>query len=124
MWGFEEELTAIADGADKSSEERDEPEGCALASGGAAGSRNTVETFCGLSGACGGSVNGMDKVEDVECGTSRSVEEDVEDGGKPVEDVEDVADEGTTVPAREVVPRCAAFSRAADDLQISCNSSK
>lgn len=114
MWGFEEELTAIADSADKSSEERDEPEGCALASGGAAGSRNTVETFCGLSGACGGSVNGMDKVEDVECGTSRSVEEDVED----------VADEGTTVPAREVVPRCAAFSRAADDLQISCNSSK
>lgn len=67
----------------------------ALASGGAAGGRNTVETFCGFSG---GSVNGMDKVEDVKCSTSRSVEEDV-----------DVINEGTAVPAREVVPWCAAF---------------
>jgi hypothetical protein len=74
-------------------------------------------------------------VEDVKDGT---MEEDVEDGGKLVkEDVEDGGpckpdkdggpgkpdkDKGTEVAAvrpREVVPWCAAFPRAADDLQIS-----
>jgi hypothetical protein len=78
-------------------------------------------------------------VEDVEDGTNRSVEQD-EDGGpsKPVkdddedggpsksveDDVVDFVDKGTVVPAREVVPRCAAFPRAADDLQISFSSLK
>lgn len=75
-------------------------------------------------------------------GPSKPVEEDVEeDGPKPVEDVEDggpskpvedddAVDESTTlsvpvsVPAREVVPRCTAFPRAADVLQISSNSLK
>jgi hypothetical protein len=71
--------------------------------------------------------------EDVEDG-GKPVEEEVEDGGKPVED--DVEDGGPGKPdedkdtalaavrPREVVPRCAAFPRAADDLQISCSSLK
>lgn len=79
----------------------------------------------------------VEVLEDVEDGgTSRSVEEDAEDGAKPVEDggpspsklgeddVVEFMDEGTAVPACEAVPRCAAFPRAADDLQISCSLSK
>ena len=184
-WGFEEELTAITDGVDKSWEE-----GHALVSGAAGG--KSIDIFCGLGG---GPVNGMSKVEydkimyylrsekvdvsskalwveAVEDSTGRLVEEDTEDDSpsKPVEDddedggpskppVDDVADGGPSIPVKddfvdegtawvkddvadggpskpaeddvvdegtawEVVPRCAAFPQAADDLHILCSSLK
>jgi hypothetical protein len=66
--------------------------------------------------------------EDAEDGTEddtdpiKLVEDDVEDGGPGRKLVED--DVVEMVDESAVVPRCAAFPRAADDLQMSCSSPK
>ena len=79
-------------------------------------------------------------------GPSKPVEDDDEDGGPSKPPVNDVADGGPSIPVKddfvdkgtawveddvvdegmawEVVPRCAAFPQAADDLHISCSSLK